>query len=553
MVQTKKIRVSALTVFLALVMLLLAACNGGTTSQTPQATPTAAPAATQGNETEEPGEEAGTDDGMPAVGDFSEKIKLKWYMCTDGTGYVEDNPVVAVLNEKFNVEMSTLMINGFDNDKMNVTLASGDIPDVLIRWGTQDYYKDGIIRSFEKSWMEKYMPQSYTIMDSYGDSAWIFSYGASDGALIGIPNLSVTGDMVHTAAIREDWLEAVGLPMPTTIDELTEVLRAFTFNDPDGNGKNDTYGISIPGLHNNLLYAAGPMVFGAYGIIPTYWTLDGNGEVSVGMVQDGYKEALKQLAAWNAEGLIDPDWVTRDNGTYGNLFSNGVVGMLGYCNPGYMNYSNPTSLPSLAIANNPNAKITYMQPLTGPSGLAGGSSDGVAGSWVMSFGAKASDAQVARAMQIAEATNMDKEQFELTYFGIEGTTFQRNEDGSNAQISGIVPQEYGAQVYRTACLLTWDNAALANPKAVVDLMQESATYPALRNVISSSQVSGTYDEMDVDTAEMTKLTTEFFYNAVTGAIDIDAQWDEYVQKWMDLGGKVQTEGARTLPIIYTNK
>lgn len=522
---------------------LLISCNGQTGST----------GSTSSQGTSSASSQAQEDDGLPAAGDFSEKLSICWYMCTDATAYKEGNPVAKELNEKFNVEMSTIAVNGFDNDKMNVTLASGTIPDVMIRWGTQQYYDDGIIQSVTKDMIAEYMPQTYKIMEGYGDGIWVNTVSSSDGEIMGVPQFSINGDMVHTAVIREDWLAATGLSMPKTIDDLTEVLRAFTFNDPDGNGKNDTYGLTIPGLHNNLLYAACPMIFGAYGVIPTYWTLDRDGEVSYGAVQEGYKEALKQLAAWYKEGLIDPEWVTMDNAAYQNKITNGLIGVWGYANPAYMNYSSPTSIPSLTIANNPNAKWHYMEPLTGPGGYAGGSSDGPAGSWTMSFGAKASKEQIARAMQIAEALNTNMDLYELTYFGVEGTTFIRNEDGSDAQITGIVPAEYGCQVFRTASTLTWDAVSLSYPKNVVSLMKESTSYPFIRNVVSTGAISGTYDTMDVDSAEMTKLTSEFFFNAITGTIDIDAEWDGYVQRWMDLGGKVQTEGARTLPIIYTNK
>ena len=43
--------------------------------------------------------------------------------------------------------------------------------------------------------------------------------------------------------IRKDWLDKLGLKVPKTTDEFFEVMKAFTFKDPDGNGKNDTYGL----------------------------------------------------------------------------------------------------------------------------------------------------------------------------------------------------------------------------------------------------------------------------------------------------------------------
>lgn len=45
--------------------------------------------------------------------------------------------------------------------------------------------------------------------------------------------------------IRQDWLDNLNLQAPQTTDELYTVAKAFTDNDPDQNGKNDTYGIQL--------------------------------------------------------------------------------------------------------------------------------------------------------------------------------------------------------------------------------------------------------------------------------------------------------------------
>ena len=46
--------------------------------------------------------------------------------------------------------------------------------------------------------------------------------------------------------VRKDWLANVGLELPKTTEDLYEVAKAFTEDDPDGNGADDTYGIIIP-------------------------------------------------------------------------------------------------------------------------------------------------------------------------------------------------------------------------------------------------------------------------------------------------------------------
>ena len=50
-----------------------------------------------------------------------------------------------------------------------------------------------------------------------------------------------------------------------------------------------------------------------------------------------------------------------------------------------------------------------------------------------------------------------------------------------------------------------------------------------------------------DNTELAKIESEFFFNGITGKIDIDQEWDTYVQRWMDLGGKALTEAAQEAP------
>ena len=66
-----------------------------------------------------------------------------------------------------------------------------------------------------------------------------------DGRLYGLPQLSAADGTCDLLWIRTDWLENLGLQAPTTMDELLEVARAFRYDDPDGNGQDDTWGIGF--------------------------------------------------------------------------------------------------------------------------------------------------------------------------------------------------------------------------------------------------------------------------------------------------------------------
>lgn len=75
-----------------------------------------------------------------------------------------------------------------------------------------------------------------------------------DGNLIAIPRRTV--DRVGGLILREDWLENLNLEMPKTLDDFYNVFYAFTYDDPDGNGVDDTIGLAMAGLDQRALKAA---------------------------------------------------------------------------------------------------------------------------------------------------------------------------------------------------------------------------------------------------------------------------------------------------------
>lgn len=64
-----------------------------------------------------------------------------------------------------------------------------------------------------------------------------------DGKLKGIPEMDSSLESAHYIWIRQDWLDKLGLEGPKTMQDLLKISEAFTTKDPDGNGKNDTYGV----------------------------------------------------------------------------------------------------------------------------------------------------------------------------------------------------------------------------------------------------------------------------------------------------------------------
>ena len=106
---------------------------------------------------------------------------------------------------------------------------------------------------------------------------------------------------------RQDWLSNVGLDVPTNLEEFEDVLRAFTFEDPDGNGKDDTWGLVSTKASTSFDEIA--IWFGA----PNGWGEDENGNLQPMFMTDEYFESMNWLKGLYDEGILNSDFVTLEN------------------------------------------------------------------------------------------------------------------------------------------------------------------------------------------------------------------------------------------------
>ncbi|MFC3770062.1 hypothetical protein [Paenibacillus sp. GCM10012303] len=155
------------------------------------------------------------------------------------------------------------------------------------------------------------------------------------GKLWGLPQISdgKVGDPILW--VRQDWLDRLGLAVPTTLNELTAVLDAFTNRDPDGNGKDDTIGLALAGKNSlNGWIGDASFVFGAFGDQPYQWNRMPDGSLAYGSVQPGMRDALAVLAEWYGRGYLHPNFGTYDEQSASSLFADGQAGIIS--GPGWM-------------------------------------------------------------------------------------------------------------------------------------------------------------------------------------------------------------------------
>lgn len=213
-----------------------------------------------------------------------------------------------VLKEKLNIDLQWLWEVPSDqySTKLSVSLASGSYPDILqCDFNTFNYLRSaGALADLSGVW-EEYasdpLKNSYVSQKPFDDCT-------TDGKLYAIPYANDPATGISVMYYRTDWLKNVGLEKPTTLDELTAIIKAFRDMDPDGNGEQDTYGLA---LYQNPLSGEMGMntIFYAFGAYPGSW-VKRDDQIVRGLLQPETKAALDYLRALYAEGYIDPEYAT---------------------------------------------------------------------------------------------------------------------------------------------------------------------------------------------------------------------------------------------------
>ena len=219
-------------------------------------------------------------------------------------------PITKAIEEAFNVKLNTLNNKGLstaeNKQKMQLMVASGDKIDVFVAYDynmLSTFAQQGVIAEVPRELIQKEAPRMYNYLMKIQPGAFAFS--TVNGKNYGFPTAWPLGNHSRVMSIRVDWLEKMGMEIPTTLSDLEKALYAFRNNDPDGNGVKDTYGFSFYNTPGNVqMFAA---IYGAFGAHPQIFQVK-NGELVYGSTLPETKEALTLLNKWYKEGIIDPSF-----------------------------------------------------------------------------------------------------------------------------------------------------------------------------------------------------------------------------------------------------
>lgn len=259
----------------------------------------------------------------------SKKLDISMSFFNIGSAFPDRNSdqFLKFIQEKFNVNIVDKVISYADYvEKYQLWAASGELPDVFSDdiINTETYYswiKQGIIRPLPSD-LSRY-PNVKKVLNLDDTKSLTV-----DGKTYMIPRQTYLNTdqwaIERAIVVRKDWMEKLGLKAPTTYEEYLNLFKAFAQKDPDGNGKNDTVGLTFRTNTSMLLPIAG----GTFpNLINSSWVKE-DGKYIPYYASPKMKEAVKQLRQMYSEGAIDPDFAIMKPNDGFDKFGQGKVGAL---------------------------------------------------------------------------------------------------------------------------------------------------------------------------------------------------------------------------------
>lgn len=532
-------RAAAIVMAAAMTTTLLAGCGGSGSSAA--ASESAESTTSEASSEASTGEAAASGSYTDYSAGFPERVTIQIPVYDRGfeNWNVADNYytqwVQQEFGEKYNVDVEYVAISRSNEvtDYMQM-IAAGTAPDIIMHYDMPQavsYYDEGAMQDIDYDELAFYAPTYWAKMqetiETYGtiDDHQAFIFAERDPYYYNWATL-----------IRKDWCDQVGMEVPTTWEELQEVLAAW-----------QEAGL---GTYNHEL------IIGSF----TYfypWIEEGTTDEELALYLDlnvapftwsateNYLRAFNEM--YNA-GTLDPNfYLTTDDAMEKGKFVSGECGTYSF----YM--SNGTDVFTSLLANDPNAEVAILNST--PSIVAEGYTpyyyEYPSYGMIMGINSQSTDEERAAVYMFLEWLSQPEN---LTYmqYGVEGETYTVGEDGINTLVADYTGEAALSQNQNKDywCLVVESitygdeemdltaNKSLLAPAGYEDLIQQSYDMckanedAGLISPIFTSVVESSADY----TADLKALWQEAYVACITAAPeDFDATYEEYCQEYLDAG------------------
>jgi putative aldouronate transport system substrate-binding protein len=431
----------------------------------------------------------------------------------------DDSPVLKALEEytKTDIKMNWVIDSGYQ-DKLNITLASGELPDIMMIPNKIPSF----ISAVEDGAFWELGPYLKDYPNLSQANEIILNNSSIGGKIYGIYRARPLGRLGIT--FRKDWMSNVGLQTPKTIDDFYTMLKAFKEKDPDGNGKDDTYGMVVSKY-------SGPWDimqtwFGA----PNKWGEDTKGNLQPDFMTNEYMNALNFFKKLYDEGLVNEDFAVMDTQKWVDPLINGQAGVI----VDVVDHAHRAEEKALAI--NPDLKEPFdvIGAVEGPNGLYNLPTSGYAGMLAIPKTSVKTEKELKKVLAFIDKLNDEEAQI-IANNGIEGRHYEIK-DGNLVDLKGedaalisegqgldkfqiYIPEERFVKKEQTPLLLKEEEVKKENEEIVVPNPAEAL-------------VSEVYAQKG---QQLDTIINDARIKFIVGQID-EAGFKDAIKLWLSTGG-----------------
>lgn len=221
-------------------------------------------------------------------------------------GTMEDNDWVDWIREDSGIDVQFVPVPRWEvRQVLNTQFAAGTAPDIVTDFSRDtiaNLHAQGVLAPLD-DWLEQYSTSLREYLDETPELQPYLRFG-EDNQIYAVSTMrsqdSISG---HLMWIRKDWLDNLGLDVPTTEEEFFAVADAFVNDDPNGTGEDDTFAFAAD-------HAYAPIVEALYAVYSREWYVDDNGVISEARTQDRLEDYFNFHQLANERGWVDPELVT---------------------------------------------------------------------------------------------------------------------------------------------------------------------------------------------------------------------------------------------------
>ena len=460
-------------------------------------------------------------------------------MCIDHQGHALKNvgaeEVIAAYEEYTNTTVDWNWVpNDSYEDVLGVTLMDKKNMPMIITWGSASLSSTLIQAAQNDAFWDLsqyiYDAEKYPNLSQMNEE--VNKAFMVDGKLVGLYRSRPIGR--NGLGYRTDWAEKLGLSEPKTVEDVYNMAKAFTTQDPDGNGKDDTYGIA-------MCKYTGPVdiVQAWFGAGNTWAERDGK-LVPVHQTEE-YMEAVEWFKRMYDEGLIYEDWAVRETNTWSDMVQKGECGMfLDVLDNSrrIWDYFVDNNIPSV-VDPSQTASMTLVGGIakdanSEPSTLA---TAGQGGCYLITKAAAPTEADLEACLHFLDKMN-DDEMYILADYGIEGRDWEYDENGKIKDLNAGKEVSEKPQNGLNQCVTyvpgTGNLPLNRTERSVIEeaIKKANEDIAVFNPAIGYTSNSATFASVGADLNDiMTSARTQY----ICGTID-KAEFEAQMQLWLDRGG-----------------